>query len=143
MRVWMGVILGLVIAVSAAPLLADDLSDSQNFLCVTANVIECLENGQCDVESPSMEAVPRFVEVDLEEQVLRTTKASGLDRTSPLKNVERAGGLILIHGAEQGRSFAWVINERTGLASGSVVVDGEVIVSFAYCTPVEGLGGER
>jgi len=137
------VILGLVIVVSAAPLSADDLSDSQDILCVTANVIECLENGQCDMESPATEAVPRFVEIDLDEQVLRTTKASGLDRTSPLKHVERAAGLILVHGAEQGRSFAWVINEQTGLASGSVVVDGEVIVSFSYCTPVEGLGGER
>ena len=133
-------VMSVVIALIAVPLLADDLTGSNDILCSAVRTVACLQSGKCVEEPPSMVDLPQFVEIDLEERVLRTTKASGQDRETKLNHVERADGLIMVYGVEDGHTFGWVVNERTGLASGAITIDGEVIVTFSICTPIEGLG---
>ena len=133
-------VLSLAIALIAVPLLADDLTGSNDILCSAVHTAACLQNGKCAEAQPSMVDLPQFVEVDLEGRVLRTTKASGQNLETKLNHVERADGLIMVYGVEEGHTFGWVVNERTGLASGAITLDGEVIVTFSLCTPIEGLG---
>lgn len=133
-------VLSLAIALIAVPLLADDLTGSNDILCSAVRTAACLQNGKCAEELPSVVDLPQFVEVDLEGRVLRTTKASGQNLETKLNHVERADGLIMVYGVEEGHTFGWVVNERTGLASGAITLDGEVIVTFSLCTPIEGLG---
>jgi hypothetical protein len=67
---------------------------------------------------------------------MATTKASGEDRSTPIRTLERENGLIYIQGIEGGRAFSFVISESTGLLSVAVARDGKAVSVFGACTPL-------
>ena len=113
---------GLVLAVTA--LRADDLTGSEHFLCSSVEVTICTALGECASEPPWNLNVPQFIEVDLKNKKLKSTEASGENRSTPIKNLERDGDLIFLQGVEQGRAFSFVIAQEDGLASIAVARDG-------------------
>ncbi len=117
---------------------ADDLTGAKVFLCATATVSACSADGECTGGLAWNLNIPQFIEVDLAKKSLSTTKASGENRTTPIKNLEREDGLIILQGAENGRAFSWVITEETGMATVSVAKDGQGVVIFGACTPIPG-----
>ncbi len=129
-------VLTLLIASTAVP--ADDLTGAKVFLCTTATASQCSADGECTGGPAWNLNIPQFIEVDLAKKTLSTTKASGENRTTPIKNLEREDGLIILQGAENGRAFSWVIIEETGMATVSVAIDGQGIVVFGACTPMSG-----
>ena len=90
---------------------------ASNNLCSAAQATVCESSGKCETKPPWTLNIPQFIEVDLAAKKLSTTEASGENRTTPIKNVERSGGQITLQGAEAGRAFSFAINEATGLAS--------------------------
>ena len=128
--------LTLLIASTAVP--ADDLTGAKTFLCTAATVNACSSDGECTSGSAWNLNIPQFIEVDLAKKTLSTTKASGENRTTPIKNLEREDGLIILQGAEAGRAFSWVITEETGLATISVAIYGRGVVVCGACTPTSG-----
>ena len=117
---------------------ADDLTGAKVFLCATATASVCSDDGECTGGLAWNLNIPQFVEVDLAKKSLSTTKASGENRTTPFKNLEREDGLIILQGAEMGRAFSLVIAEETGLATVSIAKDGVGVVVFGVCTPKSG-----
>jgi len=117
---------------------ADDLTGAKVFLCSTATVSACSDDGECTSGLAWNLNIPQFIEVDLAKKVLSTTEASGENRSTPIKNLERENGLIILQGAENGRAFSWVITEETGVATVSVAKDGQGVVVFGACTPIPG-----
>ena len=79
---------------------------------------------------------PKFIEIDLVSKSLRTTAASGENRATPVKNLERADGMIFLQGAEAGRAFSFVIAEATGMATIAVAKESGGVIIFGACTPV-------
>src|SRR5438093_847135 len=65
---------------------------------------------------------------------LRTTKASGENRSTPIKNLERADGSIFLQGVEKGRAFSFAIEEDTGFATIAVARRGRGVTVFGACT---------
>jgi hypothetical protein len=65
----------------------------------------CGQDGDCIVEQPWMLNIPQFVEVNLKDKLLSTTKASGENRSTPLRMIQREDGLMILQGAERGRTF--------------------------------------
>ncbi len=133
---WAAVVLTLMIASTAA--FADDLTGVKAFLCTAATVNQCSSDGECTSGAAWSLNIPQFIEVDLAKKTLSTTKASGENRTTPIKNLERDNGLIILQGAEAGRAFSWVITEETGMATISVAIDGRGVIVFGACTPTSG-----
>jgi len=123
-----------LLACTAVP--ADDLTGSDRFLCSGLQVTRCLPDGECESGLPWMLNVPQFILVDLNEKTLSTTEASGENRSSPFKNLEREESMIYLQGVEGGRAFSFVIAEETGLASIAVAMDGASVAAFAACTPM-------
>jgi len=134
------IVLPLLILVAALPwaaVLADDLSGASRILCSAAQATICTQDGEC-VSGPSWNwNIPQFIEVDLGEKHLSTTKASGENRSTPIKNVERADGLIFLQGVESGRAFSFVIDEVTGMLSAAVAREALTVSAFGSCTPKE------
>ena len=126
---------GLAFAVSAA-LFADDLTGAGRFLCTASQATICSVDGECLTESTWNLDIPHFIQVDLQAKTLSTTKASGENRSTPIKNVEREDGLIILQGAENGRAFSFVIAEEDGMASIAVARDGLSVAVFGVCTPM-------
>lgn len=118
------------------PLVADDLTGSSKFLCTAVQATRCTDDGDCVIQTPWNLNVPQFIEVDLKAGTLSTTKASGEDRSTPIKNSERADGQLFLQGVQRGRAFSFVINEETGMASIAVAAEGIAVSVFGACTPM-------
>jgi len=120
-----------------APVLADDLTGADQLLCASVRATECFADGNCYPGNPETWDTPRFVRVDFEEKILRTTKASGEDRSTPMKHVEREGDRIFIQGVEDGRAFSIILDQDSGTTSTAIALEGHVLAIFGHCTPIE------
>ena len=126
-------LLSLSLLVAAAPLAADDLTGAERFLCSAAQVTACYDDGECLTLPPWELNVPEFIQVDLAAGTLSTTAASGQNRATPIKNLEREDGFIVLQGFENGRAFSFLITEKTGRASIAVARDGLGVTVFGAC----------
>ncbi len=116
--------------------MADDLSNSSAFLCTAVFASQCTPDGECEGGPAWNYNIPQFIEIDLDKKLVSTTKASGENRTTPIKNLEREGGLIFLQGVQLGRAFSFVINEETGIASIAIALDGRGVIVSGACTPL-------
>jgi hypothetical protein len=124
-----------VLGLAAAPALGDDLTGSSTFLCNIGQATACIEQSECFSFAPQDFDIPNFIEVNLDKKILSTTKASGLNRTTPIKNLERADGQIILQGVQNRRAFSILIHESTGLLTAAVARDGVGVSIFGACTP--------
>lgn len=128
----------VVVLVLANPVVwADDLTDSNRFLCSPVQATVCFDDGECEIDVPGNLNIPAFIEVDLEAKRLSTTAASGENRTTPIENVSRRDGLIVLQGFEMGRAFSWVISEQTGQVTAAIASEGRAVSVFGSCTPID------
>jgi hypothetical protein len=128
----------IVVALLLVPVLtrADDLSKQELLLCTAVTAMHCHEDGDCVVDVPWNLNIPQFLQVNLKDKTLSSTKASGENRATPIKNFAREGGVIYLQGLEGGRAFSFVINEESGLMAVGVATDGKVVSVFGACTPL-------
>lgn len=124
----------LLVLVSGA-VLADDLKGADRVLCSAAQATVCGDDGTCETALPWSWNVPQFIEVDLAGKALRTTKASGENRSTPIETLKRDQGWIFVQGVEGGRAFSLAIEEDTGLVSIAVARRGLTVSVFGACTP--------
>ena len=131
---------------AAAKARADDLTGQDRLLCTAVQVTRCMEMGTCSSELPGNLNIPQFIEVDLKAKSFSTTKASGENRSTPIRSLQREDGLLVLQGFETGRAFSFVIHEESGMASVAVARDGLTVSIFGACTPLAGAnpeGGKR
>jgi hypothetical protein len=129
---------GLAGCVLFGSALADDLTGVDRFICSAGSVSVCCDDGQCASGTAAEVGVPQFIEVDVVQKRVNTTKASKLNRASPIENVKRANGQIVLQGVENGRAYSLAIQEKTGWLSAAVAVEdaGCGVTAFGWCTPL-------
>jgi hypothetical protein len=125
----------LLVLLFTSPVAGDMLVDADRMLCVPGHVFHCVADGECKTELPEDESIPEFIEVDLKRKTLATTRASGEDRSTPIKSQQRVAGYIYLQGVENGRTFSMVMSENTGDLTFVVATDGETATMFGECTP--------
>lgn len=119
------------------PAFADDVTGADQLLCTTVRATECFADGGCLPGDPEAWDTPRFVKVDFQEKMLRTTEASGQDRSTPMKHIEREGDRIFIQGVQDSRAFSVVLDQDSGTTSTAIALEGHILALFGYCTPIE------
>lgn len=126
------------VLILAVPLIAqaDDLTGSQRFLCAASHVTRCYGRGECESGPPWQWNMPSFIQVDLAKKTLSTPAASAEQRRSPITQLTRNDGAIVIQASENGRAFSMVIDEESGLATMAVALDGIIVNAFGACTPM-------
>ena len=134
-RVGLWVMLLLFVVVTTAAM-ADDLKGADAILCTAVQATVCFVDGDCEIGTPWSWNIPQFIEIDFKKKVLRTTVASGENRQTPFKNIEREAGLIFLQGVERGRAFSFTIEEDTGMTSIAVARSGVTVSIFGACTPL-------
>ena len=130
------VLAALMLAALPSAARADDLTNQDLLLCTAVTAMHCHDDGDCIIDVPWNLNIPQFVQVNLKDKTLSTTKASGENRATPIKTLVRDGGTIYLQGVEGGRAFSFVINEGTGLMAVGVAADGRVVSVFGACTPL-------
>jgi hypothetical protein len=121
----------------ACPVLADDVSDATRMLCSASEVTVCFETSDCTDVMPWELNMPQFVVIDLKKKTISTTKASGENRSTAIRNVVNEDKQIILQGVEAGRAFSFVIDQSTGLLTVAVARDGMAIGVFGACTDAE------
>jgi len=129
---------GALVALGATAARADDLTGQQRFLCTAAQVTLCYTDGDCDKGSAWDFDVPQFIEVDLVQKRLSTTKASGQSRTTPITSLQRDAGQIVLQGYENKRAFSFLIDEKTGWLTVAIARRDVAVTVFGACTPSGG-----
>lgn len=114
--------------------LADNLANSDRLLCATSKIVVCFEDGDCIEMLPWEANVPQFLIVDTKKKTLSTTKASGENRSTPIRTLLREDGTIIFQGIEAGRAFSVVIDEEFGVLTAAVSRDGASVSVFGACT---------
>ena len=132
------IVLAAAMAFGANPLMADDLTGANSFLCSASYASACFDDGDCESGPATSLNVPAFILVDLANSQLSTTKASGENRVTPIKNLQRSEGQIIIQGVEMGRAFSILIDEASGVLSAAVARGSLGVVVFGNCTPATG-----
>jgi len=122
------------------PAWADDLTGIDRFICSAGSVSACCDDGECASGTAAELGVPQFMEFDLTQKRVSTTKASGLNRATAIDNLKRENGIIVMQGVENGRAYSFVVDEKQGTLSATVAVQeaGCNIIGFGTCTPMAG-----
>lgn len=115
---------------------ADDLTGVDRFICSAGSVSVCCDDGECASGLPAELDIPQFIEVDMVQKRVSTTKASGLNRASPIDNLKRVDGKLVLQGVENQRAYSFLIDEKTGALSAAVARDGCSVTAFGSCTPL-------
>jgi len=131
----LAVIVTMMLLVVSA--LADNLEGVDKMICAAGQVQICIENDSCYPANVAELDVPDFVIIDLKKKVVSTTKASDQNRSTPLKYIEKADGLVYLQGIEGGRAFSFMIDEATGRMTVSVARDGVTVSVFGACTDAD------
>ena len=131
-----------IIPISALTLVAlaafaDNVESTDRLLCSASRIIVCFEDGECMDAHPQDLNIPQFVVIDAKKMTLSTTKASGENRFTPIRTLQRDNGKLILQGIEQGRAFGFVIDEASGLLTASVARDGLSVSVFGACTDAD------
>ena len=130
-------LLAIALLLSASALhLDDDLRGADRILCAATSVAACVGGADCTKVDPDALNLPHFIEIDLMARQLKTTPASGQNRKTDIKNLQRENGILILQGYEMGRAFSFLIDETLGNASVAVARDGIAVAVFGACTPM-------
>ena len=130
------VLMVLTLMVASSPVVADDLTGHDRFLCSIGDVTMCNVDWECETASPSRFNIPDFIVFDLDAGLLKTTEASHENRQTPILHITREDGLIVLQGLEMGRAFNFNIDESTGVLTASAARAGSFTGGFGVCTPL-------
>ena len=133
------VALATAIVLLSTAAFADDLTGSDRFICSVDSVSACCDDGECASGTAAELNLPQFIEIDLAAKRVNTTKASGMNRTTPIENLKRVHGQIFMQGVENDRAFSFVLDEKTGEITGTVAQTMCSIKAFGKCTPLVAL----
>jgi hypothetical protein len=129
---------GLAGLALVGPARADELTGIDRFICSAGSVSACCDDGQCASGTAAELGVPQFLEIDLAQKKINSTKASRLNRSTTLEYIRRDNGTILLQGVDVDRAYSFVINEKSGELSATVAIEdaGCNVVAFGWCTPL-------
>ena len=120
--------LGSVASAEAAP-----LDGSAPMLCSLASVVECPARGECTRSVPDGVNVPSFVRVNVGARQLSTVDGG---RTSPVANVARENGHLMLQGMQNARAWGIAIDETSGQMSATITeADGAIVIAGACIAP--------
>jgi hypothetical protein len=125
---------GAVVGMALSPVtsVAAPLDGATPMLCALNSLVEC-DSGDCERTTAEETKVPPFVRIDVQKKVL--TSADG-SRTSPIAQVQRTEGRLMLQGMQGVRIWGAVINEQTGQMSAVIGdADGAIVIAGACIVP--------
>ena len=125
-----GALVGMALSPWAA--VAAPLDGSKPMLRAVHQVMDC-EADNCGRTSAEEAQVPPFVRIDVQNRLLSSVDGA---RTSPIAQVNRTNGRLMLQGMQNERVWGVVINERSGRMWATVGEDdGAIVLSGACIAP--------
>jgi len=113
-------------------LAAAPLDGSAPMLCALTSVFECPLGGGCERRAVG-EDVPVFWRVNVPQRLLSSLDGA---RSSPIANVQRDGGRLMLQGIQNGKVWGLAIDEQSGQMAATVAeADGGTVLEGACTVP--------
>ena len=135
-------LIAIFLGMISLPAVAGEFDGSKTLICSIIEVVECGPDGKCQQPTAADVGLPDFLKIDFESKTISATHASGDKRTTPIENLEKIDGKIIIQGAEDGLENArdgvgWslAIMEETGKMVLTASGDEVGFMLFGACTP--------
>jgi len=109
---------------------AGKFDGSVPMLCAPTFVTECGAEGECRRGTPASVNLPEFLKVDVKAMKVF---AEGTGRESPIRNVERSEGHLILQGGQNARAWSMTIAEESGRMSSTISTSHEGFVIFGAC----------
>ena len=122
------ILAGSAVVPSAVP--AAPLDGSAPMLCALSSVVECGRKGDCERGSSEEAGIPAFIRVNVPQRQLSSLDGA---RTSPIANVQRSNGQMMLHGVQNERVWGAVIDEESGRMSATSVEAEGAFVLIGTC----------
>ena len=106
------------------------LDGSAPMLCALSSVMECTRKADCERTSAEEAGIPPFIRVNVPQRQLSTIDGA---RTSPIVNIQRANGNLMLHGMQNERAWVAVIEEETGRMSATAAEPEGAFVLIGTC----------
>lgn len=105
---------------------------STPLLCAVTEVQECEPGVPCERRTAEEVNLTPFLRIDSKAKLIGTGDASG--RTAPIHELSQVDGRLMMHGGQEGRSWAAIIQGDTGRLSAGVVDHEGGFLIFGTCT---------
>jgi len=115
------------------PALAADFDGSKPLVCAMINAFECGPDTGCESGTPESNGLSRFLRIDFDKKEVFTTKQEK-EQASKIEKVDRAAGVVLLSGTQNGRRWSLALTEATGYLVLTATGDQEAFVIFGACT---------
>jgi len=122
-----------LVCVVAHSALAADFDGSKPLVCAMIQAFECGPDTGCEGGTPESNGLSRFLRIDFDKKEVYTTKQAQA-QASRIEKVERAGGVVLLSGTQNGRGWNLSLTEETGYLVLTVAGDQVAFVVFGACT---------
>jgi hypothetical protein len=124
--------LGALLVGCATPADATGFDGSRDLLCAPTDVAECDFAARCERVSPSEVDLPNFLRLQFARKQMVSVGTP--ERATAIESVRSLGGTTILQGAENGRAWSLVIDQQSGVMSGSVVDGQGAFAVFGACT---------
>lgn len=125
----------------SVPIFAGNFDGTRPLICAAMDVVECQPGGKCLQVAAEEIGIPQFFKINFEEKKISATLPDGSKRSTPIENLEKIDGKVIIQGAEDGiedvrDGVGWslAINEETGKTVLTASGDEVGFVIFGACT---------
>ncbi|MGD2037846.1 MAG: hypothetical protein PVH28_08185 [Desulfobacterales bacterium] len=130
-----------IICLFSFPVEAGDFDGSKSLICAVMDIVECQPGGKCQQVTAEEVGIPQFLKINFKEKTISATRADGDKRHTPIENLEKIDGKLIIQGAEDGiegvrDGVGWslAISEETGKTVLTASGDEVGFVVFGACT---------
>ena len=130
-----------IICMFSVPAAAGNFDGSKDLLCAVMDIIECVPGGKCQEATAEEVGIPNFLRINFNEKKLSATFADGSQKISPIVNLEKIDGKVILQGAEDGiegvrDGLGWslAIDENNGKMVLTASGDAVAFVMFGACT---------
>lgn len=131
MKNQIAIALASLLALLPASLAGATVDTSKPLLCAVTEAVECDDDGTCLRGNPEDLDIPQFVRIDAEQKMITEHEGS---RSSPIQNLIRSDGRLILQGFENGRAWSISISQATGKMSVASSGDGVAFAIFGACT---------
>jgi hypothetical protein len=126
--------------IAATPFMASSVSaegglnKATNMVCSIRDVVGCIEGSRCLQGSANSFELPEMMIIDTKKKHMKSTYESGHNAISPINNIEKNSGQLMLQGFENNHGWSIAIDTKTGSMSGSGVGKDVSFLVFGVCT---------
>ncbi len=134
MRIIVGISLVTFLCLMPYSFAHADYDGSAPLICAVIEVFECSVELDCIEGTVESMNIPQFVKIDFANNKIATTEEIAEKRESPINNFDKADGMLILQGVQNGRGWSMVIAEDTGKMTPTASGAGGGFVIFGACT---------